>query len=145
MVIVMLLAMQIPTEMSKMLKRERRAQEERESRFCSVTTLTLLKNDLPKQLTQTKCRTEIQDEQPASRKAERALPPLPSFKTLVKSRIWARRTIDPPCFTAVCRKPQTTPGIIRCTWVCAAWRSLPTTVSHPHPGWRAQLVQLQHK
>lgn len=75
MVIVMLLAMQIPTEPSKMLKRERRAQEEGESHFFSVTTLTLLKNNLPKQLTQTKCRTETQDEQPAGRKAERALPP----------------------------------------------------------------------
>lgn len=54
-----------------------------------------------------KCRTETQDEQPSSRAAERALPPLPSFETFVKSGIWTRRTIAPPCSTPVCGKPQT--------------------------------------
>lgn len=138
----MLAATQIPTEMSKMLKRERRAQER--VPFLPGHHSYTAKNKLPKQQTQTKCRTETQDEQPPSRKAERALPPLPSSKILVKSRIWARRTIDPPHFTAICRKAQTQ-GIILFTQECAAWCSLPTTISHPHPAWRAQLVQLQHK
>lgn len=105
MAIIMLLARQIPTEMSEMLKRERRGQERVPFLLGHHSYTT--KNKLPKQQTQTKCRTETQDEQPANRKAERALPPLPSFETLVKSRIWARRTIVLPRFTAVCRKPQT--------------------------------------
>lgn len=84
MVIIMLLAMQIPTEMSKMLKRQRRAQEKEECCFCSVTTLPLLRTS-SQNSKQTKCRTETQKEQPVSRKAEKALPPLPSFKTLQKA------------------------------------------------------------
>lgn len=72
MVIIMLLATQIPTEMSKMLKRERRAQDR--VPFLLGPHSYTAKNKLPKQQTQTKCRTETQDEQPPSRKREHCHP-----------------------------------------------------------------------
>lgn len=46
MAIIMLLARQIPTEMSEMLKE--REEHRGECHFCSVTTLTLLREQAPK-------------------------------------------------------------------------------------------------
>ena len=130
-VIVKLCGKHVSTEMSNLRKRQGRAREEAEAHFCSVTTLPLVKSKPQNQKTLTKCSTETRDEQATSRPAERALPPLPSFKTLVKSRVWTQRTIAPPCSTAVCRKLRTAGRRTLCAGVRGARHSLPARLLSP--------------